>query len=126
MKSFAQIATETNTTIENVRVAMHMAVKTEDGWSCDGYRARTRQAAVKAYLTRHVDAVEIWADDYAAAADAYDAQNEYMDAKTLAGISESERWNMAYDDVETMTSEELYAHTRARGPDIRRVLGLAS
>ena len=223
MKSFAQIATETHTTIETVRTAMHMAVKTEDGWVCNGYRARTRQAAVRAYLTRHVNVGEIWYDDYDAIDAAYDAQAEYIDAEKLKGMSETDRWSLAYesasqsiadaakkyrgctlhnpvivfacaglrdgahdelaviepdtiadiiggpapylgmdgsifqvtendeleyvgtyhdgthtviyrewvgddmpDDVETLTSEELYAHTRALGPDVRRVLGLSA
>ena len=223
MKSFAQIATETHTTIETVRTAMHMAVKAEDGWSCDGYHARTRQAAVRAYLTRHVDTVEIWADDFDAIDAEVAAQAECMGVETLDGMSEDERLTLAYesvslyrtdmagickgctlanpvvvfacagrwdgahnelaviepdsigdiiagpapydgmdgsrylvnendeleyigthhdgtntaiyrewvgddmpDDVETLTSEELYAHTRALGPDVRRVLGLAA
>jgi len=223
MKKFEQIATETHTTIENVRVAMHMAVKTEDGWSCDGYRARTRQAAVRAYLTRHVDTVEIWADDFDAIDAEVAAQAECLDAETIDGMSEDERLALAYesmslyradiadmyrgctlanpvvvfaraglwngvaddlaviepdtigdiisgpapyrdmdgnrfrvnendeleyvgthhdgtntavyrewvgddmpDDVETLTVEELYARTRALGPDVRRVLGLAA
>lgn len=223
MKKFEQIAAETHTTIETVRTAMHMAVKTGDGWTCDGYHARTRQAAVRAYLTRHVDAVEIWADDFDAVNAEYDAQVEYMDAETLSGMSEDDRWRVASetaeqyrgdvaeqyrgctlanpvvvfaragrwdgahdelaviepdsigdiiagpapyagmdgsryqvneldeleyigthhdgtntaiyrewvgddmpDDVETLTHAELYAHTRALGPDVRRVLGLAA
>ena len=223
MKSFAQIATETHTGVETVRTAMHMAVKTEDGWTCDGYHARTRQAAVKAYLTRHVDALEIWADDFDAVNAEYDAQVECMDAETLSGMSEEDRCRIASetaeqyrgdvaeqyrgctlanpvivfaracswewrrddlaviepdtiadiidgpapyrgmdgnryqvnesdeleyigthhdgtntaiyrewvgddmpDDVETLTVAELYAHTRALGPDVRRVLGLAA
>lgn len=223
MKSFAQIATETHTDIETVRVAMHMASKTEHDWVCDGYRARTRQSAVEAYLTRHVETVDIWADDYDAVSAEYDAQAECMDAETLNGMSECDRWSLAYDaaaasrldeaelyrtctlanpvvifacaglwngthndmgiiepdnigdiidgpnpyddmdgsrfqvneddeleyvgthhdgtntaiyrewvgddmpdDVSALTGAELYAHTRALGPDIRRVLGLAA
>lgn len=223
MKSFSQIATETNATTETVSVAMHMASKTEHGWVCNGYRARTRQSAVTAYLTRNVNSVEIWADDFDAVSAEYDAQAEYMDAETLNGMSECDRWSLAHDtasryrleaaemyrtctlanpvvifacaglwdgthndmgiiepdnigdiidgpnpygdmdgsrfqvneddeleyvgthhdgtntaiyrewvggdmpdDVSTLTGAELYAHTRALGPDIRRVLGLAA
>lgn len=223
MKSFAQIATETHTDIETVRVAMHMASKTEHGWVCNGYRARTRQSAVTAYLTRNVNPVEIWADDFDAVSAEYDAQDECLDAETLNGMSECDRWSLAYDtaseyrldvaelyrtctlanpviifaraglwdgvaderaviepdtigdiidgpapyrdmdgnrfqvneddeleyvgthhdgtntaiyrewvgddmpdDVSALTGAELYAHTRALGPDIRRVLGLAA
>ena len=100
MKKFEQIATETHTTIETVRTAMCMAVKTEDGWTCDGYRAHTRQAAVKAYLTRHVNVVEIWADDYAAVNAEYDAQVECMDAETISGMSEEDRWRIATETAE--------------------------
>ena len=91
MKNFAQVATETHTDIETVRTAMHMASKTGREWVCNGYRARTRQAAVEAYLTRHVNTVEIWADDFDAVNAEYDAQNECLDAETLAGMSEEDR-----------------------------------
>ena len=100
MKKFEQIAAETNTGVETVRTAMHMASKTEHGWVCDGYRARTRQAAVVAYLTRHIEAVEIWADDFDAVNAEYDAQVECLDAETLSGMSEEDRWRMASETAE--------------------------
>lgn len=65
MKSFEQIATETHNDIETVRTAVRMSKKSANGWVCDGYQARTRQAAVKTYLTRHIsEPIEIWSTKY--------------------------------------------------------------
>ena len=101
MKNYEQIATETHNDIETVRVAMHMAVKTGNGWTCDGYHARTRQAAVSAYLTRHIsEPIGIWADDPDAIGDEVAAQADYVDAETLDMMGDDERLTFARESVE--------------------------